>query len=108
MKMKKCIALLLAAAMALPLMACGDSSDLYEVDMKALEELEELPEGVDPEAFEAYKQAQEAGTESSKSAKTGSTGKKSADEADISEKAYLALGNDLKEDQLKTVLGLMR
>lgn len=121
MKMKKWIALLLAVAMTLPLMACGDSSDLYEVDMDALAEMEELPEGVGPEALEAYQQAQEAGGESAKSAKAGGTGKKStgsqeakpaseketAGEAETSEKAYLALGNDLKEDQLKTVLKLM-
>ncbi|MCR4656552.1 MAG: hypothetical protein K5770_10040 [Lachnospiraceae bacterium] len=58
MKIKKCIVLILVAAMTLPLMACGDFSELYEVDLEALEEMEELPEGVDPEAIEAYKQAQ--------------------------------------------------
>ncbi|MCR5788378.1 MAG: DUF1002 domain-containing protein [Lachnospiraceae bacterium] len=115
---KRLTGILLGLVLALSLTACGGSAeDLYEVDMDALLEADEPPAGMDAETFEAYKREAAAKKEAeSVSAETDKTdaGEKddpvSASEGEAereAEQLYLALGNDLTEPQLGTVLQLM-
>ncbi len=118
MKRKRLIAVLLSAALSLPLIACGgNTEDLYEVDVDALLQSEEAPEGMDPEMFEAYKreaaakkEAENVPAEHNRSdvgEKDGSASGNEVGEENVDSQLYLALGNDLNKQQLGTVLQLM-
>ncbi|MCR5733926.1 MAG: DUF1002 domain-containing protein [Lachnospiraceae bacterium] len=145
MKMKRCIAILLAAVLAIPLAACGDAADVYEIDTDSqtykdylagelseseIEKLMEEAEKTDG-TLEDKAQAEEDKGSGKKEEKSWKSGK---NEGDIEEKKdtaadtgktdtgktgdsnetqtgpsknYVALGKNLSDSQLATVLELM-
>lgn len=108
--MKRYLAMILSVVLLLSLAGCGDSSDLYEVDMDALMESGELPEDMDEETLEALKkeaaakQGLEQKQEAAKDEPKEAAGNGQEEE---SSQVYFALGENLTEDQLDTVLTLM-